>query len=201
MSICKYLFFISGLLLSFLSFAQRSKDSTMRTIEIGADFTFGASDRGNHLGGGVKLAFVNNNYLVVGPVIRYNRVNFLNGSFGTNKNFNCVGAGGYMEMHFAKVAFLGLEMSVVNSPFKFTEVFSGTIDLNKNVWTVNGFVSAGFAHRIKNKVRVSMCASYDVINRGNSPFFLSYPVVGKEGSQRVIPIMYRMGVSVPLVSK
>ena len=116
------------------------------------------------------MGFKVKEYLIVGPVLRYNRINLLNGSFGVNKSFNSYGGGGFMEMHFAKILFLGFEVNAVNSPFKFTEVFSGSIDLNKELWTINAFISVGVSISVKNQFRLNGCISYDVINRGNSPF-------------------------------
>jgi hypothetical protein len=176
-------------------------DDLTKPMEIGADFTFGASERGNHFGGGIKLGFRVKEYLIVGPVIRYNRINFLNGSFGVNESFNSYGGGGFMQMHFAKVLFLGFEVNVVNSPFKLSEVFGGSVDLDKELWTINAFLSGGFSISIKNKIRLNGCISYDVINRGNSPFYFSYPTYKGGGEQKAIAIMYRLGFSVPIGKK
>ncbi|MCJ8288868.1 MAG: hypothetical protein HRT58_05590 [Crocinitomicaceae bacterium] len=199
MTFIKFTLVIVSIAFYSLSYCQESIDPNVdKSLEICADFTFGASERGNHFGAGLKLGFKVKEYLIVGPVLRYNRINFLNGSFGVNKSFNSYGGGGFMEMHFAKILFLGFEVNAVNSPFKFTEVFSGSIDLNKELWTINAFISVGVSISVKNQFRLNGCISYDVINRGNSPFYFSYPIYEGGGSQKTIPIMYRLGVSIPI---
>ena len=173
----------------------------LHKLEIGADFTMGGTERGNHFGGGLKLGFNIKNYLVAGPIIRYNRVNFLKVSYGGENAFNSYGGGGFMEMRFAKILFLGLEVNAITSPFKLKEVFTGTVDLSKELWTVSAFVSGGLSINIKDRIRLNACISYDVINRGNSPFILSYPVYEGGGVYKPIPIMYRLGVNIPLMRK
>lgn len=185
----------------FLHCQDSEKAPKSQGMEIGGDFTMGGTNRGNHFGGGIKLGFNVKEYLVAGPIVRYNRINSLEKSFfGGKSQFDSYGGGGFMELRFVEVLFVGLEVTALNSPFKLNE-FSYSIDLDKEKWIICAFISAGFSVNIKDKIRLNGCVSYDVINRGNSPFFLSYPIFENGGKKSAIPIMYRLGMSIPIVRK
>ncbi len=83
------------------------------------------------------------NYLIAGPVIRYNRINFL--KLDPWKTFDSFGGGGFMELRFAKFLFAGLEVSVNKSPFTKGSTF---FTLEEKSWAASAFVSGGFSYEI-----------------------------------------------------
>ena len=192
-------------LLSTFSFGQsEKKQREIQGTEIGADFIFAGDDRGNNFGGGLKFGINLKNYLIVGPVIRYNRLNFLKLSTYYGRTFNSFGGGGFMQLRFAKFLCVGLEVSVNKSPFSTENTVFNVEEGNGaeiGSWAASAFVSGGFSYEIKESIRIEACVMYDVLDLDNSAFYPSYPIYEGGGADKRISIMYQIGVFIPLTRK
>ena len=166
--------------------------------EIGVEvFAAKAGTNGGTIGFGLKYAAILNKNFAFGPSFRYNRTwNFSNENYdGPVSSGNLYGGGFYAHARYQDAIFGGVEFELIKTPFDFSQP-SGEF----KPWVATLFIGGGFS-KLYNKVRINLGIFYDVINAENSPFRPNYAVRIKNtdgGTQRILPIIYRINFFFPI---
>lgn len=191
----KKLLFGIFLLTSIAGFCQDEEEEIeetekpVATKEIGFDGYFGASNFGGSAGVGGKFGFRLNQYVVLGPSVRFQRSwtkNLTQESFG----YSVYGGGVWIHARYANALFVGGEFEFLNSPNNIIYVS------NQRRWVPTFFLGGGFSREFNSSVRLNAGIFYDVIDNGNSPFRSSYFMKKQNGA--LIPLIYRIGFFFPI---
>ena len=189
----KYLFCLLILLMSVSLQAQEDEtsyeeeteaisDEDVATRELGVDLNLSASTLGGTGGLGLKLGFLPQEYLIVGPSIRYQHAwSNLN---GVKTGFSVYGGGGFAHLRAYKYLFAGLELEVLSSPIQ-----NGFLSAQRS-WVPVALVGGGFSGKLGPYVRLNAGVMVDVINHQNSPLRQGYFLRNKQGV--LLPVLYRV---------
>ena len=195
----KYLLLVALLTSGLLSYAQeddelyedpdnpQKESSFEKHLEVGADVYFSASTYGSTGGIGLKLAFLQNEYVAFGPSVRYNYSHYKNN--GLTGNTSVYGGGMFIHGRFLNYLFAGADFEVLKSPF-----INGVVSTGSSKWVPTCLVGAGFSHAFGETqfFRLQAGVMYDVINNLNSPLRFGYFMHKENGT--LIPLLYRITV-------
>ena len=167
--------------------------------EIGVEiFAARAGSNGGTMGGGFKYAAILNKNFAVGPSFRYHRTwSFFDQNLvaGSPSSASIFGGGFFAHARYKDALFGGIEFELIKTPFNFSQ----TVEEFKP-WIAPLFLGGGFS-KLYNKVRINLGIFYDVVNAENSPFRPNYAIRIKNsegGTQRILPIIYRVNFFFPL---
>ena len=167
--------------------------------EIGVEiFAARAGSNGGTMGGGFKYAAILNKNFAVGPSFRYHRTwSFFDQNLvaGSPSSASIFGGGLFAHARYKDALFGGIEFELIKTPFNFSQ----TVEEFKP-WIATLFLGGGFS-KLYNKVRINLGIFYDVVNAENSPFRPNYAIRIKNsegGTQRILPIIYRVNFFFPL---
>ena len=184
------------LMISF-SFLGWNQKQGFRKFEVGTELYAGFSNLGGAFGGEIKLAYLVDKNLVIGPSFRLQRT--WSNNFGLNQSFNIYGGGGFLHYRFQEKLFIGAEFQLLKSPFNFVSFLE-----NVNTWAPIVLVGGGLNLSLHERVKLCAGVFYDVYNAENSPFRSSYNFnIKNELGQivRILPIIYRVTFFFPFGEK
>lgn len=181
----------------FSSHAQTEFDGSEIGVEI---FAARAGTNGGTVGGGLKYAAILNENFAVGPSFRFNRTwNFSDQNYSGNvSSGNLFGGGFFAHARYKDALFGGIEFELIKTPFNFS-LTGGEF----KPWIATLFIGGGFS-KLYNKVRINLGIFYDVVNAENSPFRPNYAIRinnAEGGTQRILPIIYRINFFFPIGTK
>ena len=190
----KYLFYLLILLTPLSLLAQEDEERTYEedetenvsedfsTKELGIDLNLSASTLGGTGGVGLKLGFLPEQYLVVGPSIRYQHSwSSLN---GVKTGFSVYGGGAFAHLRAYKYLFAGLEIEMLSSPIQ-----NGYLSTQRS-WVPVVLVGGGFSGALGPYVRLNAGVMIDVVDHQNSPLRQGYFLRNKQGV--LLPVLYRV---------
>ena len=183
---------------SITSYGQVDFDGSEIGVEV---FAARAGSNGGTMGFGLKYAAILNENFIVGPSLRYHYTwSFIDPNLtqGSKVSGSLYGGGFFAHARYKDALFGGVEFELLKTPFN----FSPTLGEFKP-WIATLFIGGGFS-KLYNKVRINLGVFYDVINAENSPFRPNYAIRIKNaegGTQRILPIIYRINFFFPIETK
>lgn len=164
---------------------SKSNNDFQKHMEIGADVHFSGGTMGSSGGIGLKLAFVQNEYVAFGPSVRYNYTRYKNN--GLTGSTSVYGGGAFVHGRFLNYLYAGLDFEVLKTPF-----VNGIVSSGKSNWIPVAQLGGGFSHAFGEDefFRLQAGVLYDVINNPNSPLRFGYFMHKENGT--LIPVMYRI---------
>ncbi|MFN5149831.1 MAG: hypothetical protein ACK457_06725 [Flavobacteriia bacterium] len=175
----------------FLLSANFSNAQQIEGTEIGIDGFFGASNAGGSFGAGLRYGWKFGEYLIAGPIIRYQRYWTNNLQTSQKFGYNSYGAGIFGHARFANALFLGTEIEFMRSPL----TNFGAVSSN-GVLAPAVFIGGGFSREFNESIRINAGIFYDIVNHQSSPFRSGYFMRRANGS--FIPAIYRIAFFFPL---
>lgn len=154
-------------------------------MELGGDLYFSGGTMGSSGGLGLKLAFVQNDYVAFGPSARYNFTRYKNN--GLTGSTAVYGGGAFVHARLLNYFYAGLDFEVLKTPF-----INGVVATGSNKWIPTALLGAGFSHAFGEDqfFRLQAGVMYDVINNPNSPLRYGYFMHKENGT--LIPVLYRI---------